>query len=232
MKKTKLIFGIFLFLIFMGETTQAQDWANLTRFREENLKLGPPSPGEQRVVFMGNSITEGWSQKSPGFFAGRPYINRGIGGQTTPQMLLRFRADVISLRPAVVVILAGTNDIAGNTGPSTLEMIGDNLISMAELAKANGIKVILCSVLPAFDYPWSPGLNPDKKIPVLNGMIKSYAEKNGFIYLDFFSSMVDDRMGLKAAYTYDGVHPNEAGYKVMEPLAEKAVLKALKQISE
>jgi lysophospholipase L1-like esterase len=133
------------------------------------------------------------------------------------------------MQPAVVVILAGTNDIAGNTGPSTLEMIQDNLISMAELARANNIKVILCSVLPAFDYPWSPGLNPDEKIPALNKMIKSYAEKNGFVYLDFFSSMADERDGLNEQYTYDGVHPNEAGYKVMEPLAEEAILKALKQ---
>jgi lysophospholipase L1-like esterase len=213
----------------MGDISLAQDWANLNRFREENIKLGPPSPGEKRVLFMGNSITEGWSQKSPGFFSGRPYINRGISGQTTPQMLLRFRADVISMQPAVVVILAGTNDIAGNTGPSTLEMIQNNLISMAELARANNIKVILCSVLPAFDYPWSPGLNPDEKIPALNKMIKSYAEKNGFVYLDFFSSMADERDGLNEQYTYDGVHPNEAGYKVMEPLAEEAILKALKQ---
>jgi lysophospholipase L1-like esterase len=229
MKKANLVFGIFIVLIFMGEISEAQDWANLNRFREENIKLGPPSQGEKRILFMGNSITEGWSQKSPGFFSGRPYINRGISGQTTPQMLLRFRADVITLQPAVVVILAGTNDIAGNTGPSTLEMILDNLISMAELAGANNIKVILCSVLPAFDYPWNPGLNPDEKIPALNKMIKSYAEKNDIIYLDFFLSMVDDQNGLKEQYTYDGVHPNEAGYKVMEPLAEEAIIKALKQ---
>jgi len=229
MKKANLVFGIFIVLIFMGEISEAQDWANLNRFREENIKLGPPSQGEKRILFMGNSITEGWSQKSPGFFSGPPYINRGISGQTTPQMLLRFRADVITLQPAVVVILAGTNDIAGNTGPSTLEMILDNLISMAELAGANNIKVILCSVLPAFDYPWNPGLNPDEKIPALNKMIKSYAEKNDIIYLDFFLSMVDDQNGLKEQYTYDGVHPNEAGYKVMEPLAEEAIIKALKQ---
>ncbi|MBE0668334.1 MAG: acylhydrolase, partial [Bacteroidales bacterium] len=119
----KLILGMFLFSVVMGDISLAQDWANLNRFREENIKLGPPSPGEKRVLFMGNSITEGWSQKSPGFFSGRPYINRGISGQTTPQMLLRFRVDVISMQPAVVVILAGTNDIAGNTVPSTLEMI-------------------------------------------------------------------------------------------------------------
>jgi lysophospholipase L1-like esterase len=229
MKIFKTMLPILLLTMFTGEISQAQDWANLTRFRDENAKLGLPLPGENRIVFMGNSITEGWSQKCPDFFKDRPYINRGISGQTTPQMLLRFRADVISLKPAVVVILAGTNDIAGNTGPSTLEMITDNLISMAELAKINGIRVVLCSVLPAFDYPWKPGLNPNEKIPALNEMIKSYAEKNGITYLDFFSPMVDDRNGMKATYTYDGVHPNEEGYLLMAPLTEAAIAKALNQ---
>ena len=144
-------------------------------------------------------------------------------------MLRRFKADVIALRPAVVVILAGTNDIAGNTDPSTLKRIEDNIVSMAEMARANGIKVILCSVLPAYDFPWYPDSNPDEKIPALNKMIKSYTEKNGFIYLDYFSSMVDERNGLKDEYTYDGVHPNKTGYKVMEPLVEKAIAKALGQ---
>ncbi len=153
-------------------------------------------------------------------------MGQTIEAQDWPN-LNRFRADVIDLEPEAVVILAGTNDIAGNTGPSTLEMIMDNLVSMSELAKANGIKVILCSVLPAYDYPWNPGLNPDKKIPALNKMIKTYAGKNGFVYLDYFSAMVDERKGLKAKYTYDGVHPDEAGYKVMEPLVEKAIVKAL-----
>lgn len=213
----------------MGDEIQAQDWANLERFSEENAQLGPPSPGEKRIVFMGNSITEGWSQHSPSFFEGKTYINRGISGQTTPQMLIRFRPDVIDLEPEVVVILAGTNDIAGNTGPSSLEMIMDNLKSMAELARANDIKVILCSVLPAYDYPWRPGLSPDIKIPALNEMIKAYARQNDFIYLDCFSSMVDERNGLKDAYTYDGVHPNEAGYKIMAPLVEKSIRKALEK---
>jgi lysophospholipase L1-like esterase len=229
MKKIKLTFSIILITMFIGEIAQCQDWANLNRFREDNLKTGLPAPGEKRIVFMGNSITEGWSQKCPEFFTGKPYINRGISGQTTPQMLLRFRADVINLKPAVVVILAGTNDIAGNTGPSSLEMITDNLISMVELAKANDIKVVLCSVLPAYDYPWRPGLNPDKKIPALNELIRNYAEKNGITYLDFFSSMVDSRNGMKTELTYDGVHPNEAGYKVMEPLTEDAIGRALNQ---
>jgi len=229
MNKLKLVSGIIIILIFMGDIAYAQDWANLERFREENAELGPPAQGEKRIVFMGNSITEGWSQHSPSFFEVKPYINRGISGQTTPQMLLRFRADVINLEPEVVVILAGTNDIAGNTGPSSLEMIMDNLISMAELAKANDIKVILCSVLPAYDYPWRPGLNPDEKIPALNEMIKTCAGQNGLIYLDYFSSMVDDNNGMKDEYTYDGVHPNEAGYRVMEPLVEKAIGMALKK---
>ena len=229
MKNLKLPLGILLLLVFMVELTYAQDWANLNRYGAENTKLGLPSLSENRIVFMGNSITEGWGQLSPNFFSGKPYINRGISGQTTPQMLLRFRADVINLKPVVVVILAGTNDIAGNTGPSTLEMIMDNIISMSELAKANGIKVVLCSVIPAFDYPWKPGLNPDKKIGELNEIIKNYADSHGIIYLDYYLSMVDEKKGLKDEYTYDGVHPNKAGYKVMEPLVEQAILKALKQ---
>jgi len=215
--------------MFMCELSDAQDWANLGRFKDENTKLGLPSAGENRVVFMGNSITEGWTNLSPGFFKGKPYINRGISGQTTPQMLIRFRPDVINLQPAVVVILAGTNDIAGNTGPSTLEMIAGNIFSMAELAKANGIKVVLSSVLPAYDYPWKPGLDPAEKIIALNKMIKRYAVEKGIIYLDYFSAMADARKGLKAEYSSDGVHPNEAGYRVMEPLAEEAIAKALIQ---
>ena len=204
------------------------DWPNLKRFRDDNTKVGLPVANENRVVFMGNSITIGWINTCPEFFADRPYINRGISGQTTPQMLIRFRPDVINLKPKVVVILAGTNDIAGNTGPSTLEMIEDNLASMADLAKANGIKVILCSILPAYDYPWKPGLKPYEKISVLNEWMKGYAAKHGMIYLDYYSSLVDDRPGMKLAYSKDGVHPNKEGYKVMEPLVEKAIAKALK----
>jgi lysophospholipase L1-like esterase len=215
--------------MFTGEFSNAQDWANTGRFRNENEALGDPAPGEKRVVFMGNSITEGWIRFCPEFFSGKPYINRGISGQTTPQMLVRFRSDVINLKPSVVVILAGTNDIAGNTGPSTLEMIENNIISMAELAKANGIRVVLCSVLPAIDYPWNPGLNPVTKISSLNEIIEMYAKKSGIIYLDYYSHMVNEQKGLKEEYSYDGVHPNEAGYKVMAPLTEQAIAKAFLQ---
>jgi lysophospholipase L1-like esterase len=203
------------------------DWPNFARYREANTKLGLPPANEARVVFMGNSITDGWIRSSPEFFDGKPYVDRGISGQTTPQMLVRFRPDVINLKPKVVLILGGTNDIAGNTGPSTLEMIEDNLASMAELGKANGIKVILCSVLPVYDYPWKPGLQPADKIITLNKWMKDYADSHGFIYLDYFSSMVDERKGMKEAYSKDGVHPNKEGYKVMEVLAEKAIKKAI-----
>ncbi len=205
------------------------DWPNFKRYRDANAKLGLPAKGENRVVFMGNSITDGWSQVSPDFFKGKPYVNRGIGGQTTPQMLVRFRADVIALQPKVVVILAGTNDIAGNTGPSTLEMIQDNLASMAELAKAHGIRVVLSSVLPVYDYPWKPGLQPVEKIAALNTWIKTYAQQNNMIYLDYYTAMADARKGLPAQYAEDGVHPNLAGYRIMESLAEKAIAEALKK---
>ena len=227
MKTLKL--ALVLLSVLLTTMTSAQDWANTARFKDENAKLTSPAKGENRVVFMGNSITEGWIRTHPDFFAGKPYVNRGISGQTTPQMLIRFRPDVINLKPALVVILAGTNDIAGNTGPSTLEMIMDNLISMTELAKANNIKVVLSSVLPAFDYPWKPGMEPAMKIVKLNEMIKKYANDHGIVYVDYFSATVDERNGLKKELSGDGVHPNDAGYKVMEPLVEAAIKKALNQ---
>ena len=205
------------------------DWANLNRFRSENTKIGLPAAGEKRVVFMGNSITEGWSRTDSAFFAGKPYVNRGISGQTTPQMLIRFRPDAINLKPSVIVILAGINDIAGNTGPSTLEMIEDNLASMVDLARANGIPVVLSSVLPAFDFPWRTGMQPAEKVVKLNIWIRKYAENKGCIYLDYFTPMADNRNGLKEELTFDGVHPNLSGYKVMEPLVESAINKALKK---
>ena len=206
---------------------EAQDWANLNRFREDNAKLAAPRTCDDRVVFMGNSITQGWIDRVPEFFSGRDYINRGISGQTTPQMLLRFRQDVIHLQPKVVVILAGINDIAGNTGPSTLEMIEDNLHSMTELAQANGIQVVLCSVLPAFDFPWRPGLEPAEKVVELNSRIEAYASTKGVVYCDYFGAMADERNGLPEELSGDGVHPNEAGYTIMAPLVEKAIARAL-----
>jgi lysophospholipase L1-like esterase len=205
------------------------DWAYLARYREENARLGPSKPGEQRVVFYGNSITEGWAQYFAAMFPGKPYVGRGISGQTTPQMLVRFRQDVIALSPAAVVILAGTNDIAGNTGPSTVGMIEDNLASMAELAQANAIRVVLSSVLPVYDYPWRPGLEPAQKIIALNAWMKRYAADHHDVYLDYHSAMVDGRGGLQEALSGDGVHPNEAGYRIMAPLAEQAIAQALRQ---
>ena len=203
------------------------DWPDLNRFKEENAKLSAPVAGENRVVFMGNSITIGWIEWDPGFFKDKPYVDRGISGQTTPQMLVRFRQDVVDLKPAVVVILAGINDIAENTGPSTLEMIEGNLSSMCEIAKANNIKVVLSSVLPANIFPWRRTINPAEKVFALNQWIKEYAAQNNHVYLDYYTTMVDEEMGLKKELTYDGVHPNLEGYKVMEPLAEKAIQEAL-----
>jgi len=214
--------------IGMTETSKAQDWPNLKQFQEANAELPAPTENEDRIVFMGNSITIGWLNKRPEFFAEKSYVNRGISGQTTPQMVLRFRQDVIDLKPKVVVILAGTNDIAGNTGPSTLQMILDNIKTMAELATANGINVVLSSTLPAYDYPWKPGMEPAPKIMKLNTMIKAYAEEKGHVYLDYFSAMVDERNGLPKKYADDEVHPTVAGYKVMEPMVEEAIAKALK----
>ena len=205
------------------------DWANLKRFAQANSELPRAAANRTRVVFMGNSITEAWAPLFAQAFPGKPYIGRGISGQTTPQMLVRFRQDVIALKPAVVVILAGTNDIAGNTGPSTLEMIEDNIASMAELAKANGIQVVLCSVLPVFDYPWKPGLEPAPKIVALNTWIREYARTHGAEYADFHGAMADERQGLPKNLAADGVHPNAEGYKVMAPIVEKAIAAAAKR---
>lgn len=227
MKNLKPIYFILLLSLFMAQNAEAQDWANLNKYQNENASLSSLKPGQKRIVFMGDSITEFWSVINPEFFAGKPYVNRGISGQTTPQMLIRFRPDVIVLKPAVVVIMAGINDIAGNTGPSTLEMITDNIFSMAELAKANNIKVILCSVLPAFDFPWATDLQPAEKVVALNKMIQNYAFANGILYLDYYSAVVNDQKGLNAAYSGDGVHPNKTGYEVMNPLVEKAIAKVL-----
>jgi acyl-CoA thioesterase I len=205
------------------------DFPWLARFREADSTLPPPAEGEKRVVFMGDSITEGWHLDGPdGSFPGKPYINRGISGQTTPQMLVRFRQDVIDLKPRVVLLLAGTNDIAGNTGPMTLEQTEGNIASMAELAAANKIRVVLCSITPAFDYSWAPGLTPAPKIVALNMWIKDYAARKGYVYVDFHTAMKDERDGLPATLSKDGVHPLPAGYAVMAPLAQAGIEKALK----
>jgi len=228
MKNLKSISFIFLLLLFMTQNAKAQDWANLNKYQNENATLPTLTSGQKRIVFMGDSITEFWSVTNPYFFAGKPYVNRGISGQTTPQMLIRFRPDVIALKPDIVVIMAGINDIAGNTGPSTLEMIAGNIFSMAELAKANNIKVILCSVLPAYDFPWRTGLEPAEKVVTLNKMIKKYADANGILYLDYYAALVDERKGMNAAYSGDGVHPNKTGYEAMAPLVEMAIQSILK----
>jgi lysophospholipase L1-like esterase len=206
-----------------------KDWPNLARYRDADAQVQPPAAGENRVVFMGDSITDGWGHNEK-FFPGKPYINRGISGQTTPQMLIRFRPDVIALKPKAVVILAGTNDISGNTGPSTLEAIEDNLASMAELAKANGVRVVLASLLPVCDYI-KPQTNrrPPEQIIALNAWMKDYAAKNGLVYLDYYSAMLDDKKMFKQDLTRDGLHPNDAGYAIMAPLAEKAIAEALRE---
>lgn len=207
---------------------QLNDWPNLKRYRDKNAEVAPPAKDENRVVFYGDSITDGW--KIAEYFPNKSYINRGISGQTTPQMLLRFRPDVIAHKPKVVVLLAGTNDIAGNTGPMTLEAIEGNYASMAELAKANGIKFVFASVLPVHDYgqrKMTTG-RPPEKILKLNEWLKNYCAANGHIYLDYFSKMVDDKGFLKAELANDGLHPNAEGYKIMAPLAEAAIQQALK----
>lgn len=214
-----------------------RDWPALGRYRDDNAKVTSPDKNEKRVVFMGDSITDGWDDPQyGGFFPGKPYVNRGIGGQTTPQMLVRFRPDVIALKPEIVVILAGTNDIAGNTGPMSLEQIQDNLASMTELARGHRIRVVLASVMPVSDYEMTEGgqprnqttRRPPEKIKALNEWIKKYAAANNLTYLDYYSAMVDDKGFLKDELSNDGLHPNEKGYQVMGPLAEAAIARALK----
>jgi len=216
--------------------SRLKDWPALGRYHEANTKVAAPANNEQRVVFMGDSITDGWDDpKYGGFFPSKPYIDRGISGQTTPQMLLRFRPEVIALKPKVVVILAGTNDIAGNTGPMTLEAIEDNLVSMAELARANKIRVVLSSLLPISDYETREGKpivqsirRPPERIKALNGWMRKYAADTHAIYLDYYSAMADDKGFLKDELSDDGLHPNKKGYDVMAPLAERAISSALK----
>ena len=204
------------------------DYANLARYHDEDLKVGPPLPGENRVVFMGDSITDGWGHNSSSFFPGKPYINRGIGGQVTSQMLLRFRPDVLNLQPKVVLILAGTNDIGGNLGPTTDDVIEGNLMSMVELSRANHIRVVLASLLPVCDslQPQSAKRSP-ARIVAINSWMKTYAAEHDVIYLDYYSHMLDDKGMLRSDLTTDCLHPNSAGYDIMAPLAEDAIKKAL-----
>jgi lysophospholipase L1-like esterase len=204
------------------------DYGQLARYRDADAALKPPAAGENRVVFFGDSITDAW--KLDDYFPGKPYVNRGIGGQTTPQMLVRFRQDVIDLHPRVVVILAGTNDIAGNTGPMRLEDIEANYASFAELARANHIAVVFSSVLPIHNYaPKSQELFAQRspvKILALNRWLKDYCAANGLVYLDYFTAMVDDQGLLKRDLAEDGLHPNAAGYKIMAPMADAAISRA------
>jgi len=201
------------------------DFGGLEHFRQADALLAAPKPGEGRVVFMGDSITEDWKLERS--FPGKPYINRGISGQTSPQMLVRFRQDVIDLKPKVVLIMAGTNDIMENTGPMTIDESGENIASMADLATANGIRVVLCSVLPSSEFAWSPALKPAPKIVELNAWIKQYAAQKGYVYVDYYSAMKDERGGLPAALSDDGVHPLPAGFAIMAPLAQAGIDKAL-----
>jgi lysophospholipase L1-like esterase len=210
-----------------------RDWANLTRYRDANKALPAPAAGESRVVFMGDSITDAWVQPRFGpFFPGKPYVGRGISGQTTPQMLLRFRPDVIDLKPKAVVILAGTNDIAGNTGVMSDEEIEGNLQSMAELAKAHGIKVVFTSITPTAAYHATTGLpqtttRPMSRIKAVNAWMKNYAAGNGHVYVDYFTPMLDATGVMRTDLTADDLHPNAAGYAIMAPLAEAGIQRAL-----
>ncbi|WP_286760335.1 SGNH/GDSL hydrolase family protein [Salegentibacter sp. UBA1130] len=203
-----------------------QDWANLKKYKTENEKI-IETKNYPDVVFMGNSITEGWVNAQPQFFEKNNFAGRGISGQTTPQMLIRFIPDVVALNPKAVVILAGTNDIAGNTGFSSVEMITNNIKAMAQLAQANNIKVILASILPVYDYPWRPGLEPVQKIAEINTWLAKFAGENNHTYLDLFTPLKDKKEGLPKQYSEDGVHPNLAGYKVMAPLTKETIEKVL-----
>jgi lysophospholipase L1-like esterase len=220
----------------INNDVRRRDWPNLTRYREQNRALPAPAAGDARVVFMGDSITDAWPQPRFGtFFAGKPYVGRGISGQTTPQMLVRFRPDVIDLKPKVVVILAGTNDIAGNTGPMSNDEIQNNIASMAELAKVHGVRVVLTSILPVSAYHVAPNGTPQtlqrpmSRIKAINDWMKAYAAKEKHIYLDYWvSAMVDETGHLRTELSGDDLHPNAQGYAVMGPLAEAAIKQALR----
>ena len=204
------------------------DWAQLGHYRQANLELARPAAGSPRVVFLGDSITQNWGSKYGRFFPGKAYVNRGISGQTTPQMLVRFTPDVLALHPAVVVIFAGTNDVAENNGPEPLEAIEDNFRAMVTLARAAHVRVVLCSVLPAASFPWRTSIEPREKIRLLNDWLRKFAGNTGAVYVDFYSAMVDRDGGLRTEFGADLVHPNDAGYAVMEPLAAEGIARALR----
>lgn len=203
------------------------DWPQLSRYRDVDATLPPAVTDQKRVIFYGDSITDAWARKPDEFFPGKPYVGRGISGQTTPQMLVRFQQDVVHLKPAVVVILAGTNDIAGNTGPETLQMIEDNFESMIDIAKANNIKVIVSSILPADHYKWKPGVQPAEEIREMNTKLKELCQRDSLVYLDYYSAMANANGGLDPDLAKDGVHPTSKGYAIMSPLAEKAIAESL-----
>jgi lysophospholipase L1-like esterase len=203
------------------------DWAGLTRYGSEDSELPPPAPGERRVVFLGDQLTELWGKGGARFFPGKPYLNRGIAGQTTAQMLVRFRQDVIALKPAVVIILGGTNDLTGVLGPGTEGTVSDNIVSMTELAKANGIRVVLASITPVCDcFKDQTAVRPQGKIAALNGWIREYAERSGSVYLNYYSALAEGR-DFRKPLTTDGLLPNDAGYEIMAGLAEQAIAQAL-----
>lgn len=225
----KTLLGVLMMLSIQSIYAQEKvgqlwtEWANFNRYAEQNKKVPAPAKGERRVVFLGNSIFEGWLSMRPEFFDKKPYYNRGISGQTTPQMLLRFYEDVVALNPEVLVLKAGINDIAENTGSYDQQKTLNNLIAIAQLARANKIKVIICSVLPVSEFPWRPGLAPAEKVISLNNELKKFAAVNKFYYLDLYAFVVDEKKGMKTQYASDGVHPTVEGYKVMEPLVEEAI---------
>jgi len=228
MKNILLLILIFTSLkTFSQKEKQPMDWPNLKKYAQENLELVNKS-SKGRIVWMGDSITELWKMTDPAFFQNQLYVNRGIGGQTTSQMLLRFRQDVLNLKPEIVVVLAGINDIAENTGPISLENIMGNIISMAELAKANNIKIVLSSVLPANKFPWRPDMQPVEKVIALNALIEKYCQENKLVYIDYYSKMANNQKGLDFEIANDGVHPTLSGYKIMEPLVLEALKKASK----
>ena len=209
---------------FASKKSEELDWANLSKYHEENQKLMVSKKNLNRIVFIGDSITEGWYDSDPDFFLKNNFINRGISGQTTHHMLVRFRPDAIKLNPKMIIINAGTNDIAGNTGPLTSEMIIDNIYSMVDIAIRNNIDVSLSSILPVYKYPWNENVkNPPKIISFINSNLKKFCKDNGLIYIDYYSSMVDKKKGLKSIYGYDGVHPTRSGYKVMQKIIKTLI---------